>query len=94
MSQADIEAGAQALRAYVTSVDGWEANFVPWNDYEQGAQLVLSTWDAGAPQNDATYVKCGNALYATISAAGYGNQVTVAQCTAGARAVLAATRHK
>lgn len=94
MSQAEIEAGAQALRNYVASVDGWKANFVPWNDYEQGAQLVLSTWDASAPQNDATYVKCANVLYKTISDAGYGNQVTVEQCKAGAKAVLAAThRH-
>ncbi len=94
MSQADIEAGAQALRNYVASVDGWEANFVPWNDYEQGAQLVLSTWDDSSAPDATTYIKCANALYKTISDAGYGSQVTVDQCKAGAKAVLAAThRH-
>ena len=94
MSQ-DIETGATALKAYVQSVDGWEANFVPWNDYEQGAQVVMTKWDSGGkPANPealaSLHAACGTALFKVISDAGYGEKVTQEQCAAGANAVIAA----
>lgn len=100
MTQQDIDTGAAALKAYVQSIDGLEAAFVPWNDYEQGAEIILKTWDIGNPQNapgnpdsDATaYAECGLALYKVISDAGFGDRVTPDQCAAGAAAVITATR--
>lgn len=97
-TQQDIDAGAQALKNYVESIDGWEADFVPWGTYEQGSELVLNEWDGdgGAPANpDAVATKqasCGLTLYQTISNAGYGDRVTADQCAAAAVAVLAATK--
>ena len=96
-TQADINKGAQALMAYVQSVDGWEANLVPWSAYASGAQIVITKWDSiGAADNpDALALKkatCGMALYTAIYHAGYGQQITAEQCAAGADAVLAVTR--
>ena len=95
ITQADIETGAAALRAYVYAIDGWEANFVQWGTYEQGAALILKAWDAedASMQPAARYAACGAALYKTIYDAGYASQVTQDQCTAGAKAVLAVTRN-
>lgn len=98
-TQADIDAGAQALKTYVESIDGWEANFVPWGTYEQGAQIVLSAWDSvgQADNSDALDLKkanCGMALYKSISDAGYGDRVTVEQCESGAVAVLSAANRQ
>jgi|SRR5581483_7118745 len=94
-TQQQIEAGAQALKNYVASIDGWEANFVPWNDYEAGARIVLVAWrSVGAADNsdavDLKYANCGMALYRVIDQAGYGSRVTPEQCEAGAKAVIAA----
>lgn len=100
-TQQDIDAGAQALKNYVESIDGWEADFVPWGTYEKGAQLVLENWDSATPAQTADVATtgvamrkafCGMALYKAISTAGYGDRVTTQQCAAGAVAVLAAVR--
>lgn len=102
-TQADIDTGAQALKNYVESVDGWEANFVPWGTYEQGAQLVLNAWDSAVPTQTADAnttglamrkAACGMALYKSISDAGYGGRVTPQQCAAGADAVLSAAKRQ
>jgi hypothetical protein len=102
-TQNDIDTGAQALKDYVTSIDGWEASFVPWGTYEEGAQLVLQTWDSATPAqtsdaattgNAMRMAACGMALYQKISDAGYADRVTAQQCAAGASAILTATRLK
>lgn len=80
-TQAQIEAGAQALENYVESIDGFEAYFISQSTYEQGAQIIL---------NAADVTTAGAALYADISNAGYANDVTPDQCNAAAAAVLAA----
>ena len=97
LTQQKIDTGAQALKAYVQrpDVEGWEANFVPWNDYEAGARIVLAAWySVGEAQNpDAValkYANCGMALYRVIANAGYGDRVTPEQCDVGARAIVAA----
>jgi hypothetical protein len=88
----DVENGAQALKDYVASIDGWEAGFVPWGTYEQGARIVFHCWDsAPVPIDVATaQAACGAALYQAITLAGYDN-VTPAACTTAAIAVLKAT---
>ena len=92
----DTEKGAAALKAYVASINGWQADFVPWGTYENGARLIVNKWDSGAPANSPTAqafkkAACGMQLYQDISDAGYANRVTTAQCAAGANAVLIAT---
>lgn len=96
-TQAEIDAGAQALKNYVESIDGWEADFVPWGTYEKGAQIALDTWDAAPPVQTADAATTGAAmrksasgmaLYKAIAAAGYSDRVTTQQCMAGANAVL------
>jgi len=75
-SLADIESGANAIKARVYALAGWKANFLPWSDYEAGSRIVLGTFDQGKAVAD-----CGQALYDTIAKAGYGSQVNVEQCT-------------
>lgn len=95
LTQQKIDTGAQALKNFVASIDGWEAGFVPWNDYEAGSRIVLASWySVGAADNpDAValkYANSGMALYRVIDQAGFGSRVTVEQCEQGAKAVIAA----
>lgn len=87
-SSSDIATGAAALRAYVQTIDGWEASFVPDNVYSQGSQEVLAVLDAVPPPAPPASKPAGNALFLSITNAGYGDQVTLDQCVAAAQAVI------
>ena len=100
MTDAEVVAGAAALKAYVEQIDGWEANFVSDDTYTAGSTEVIQYWDQKNPTNDlsdpdaeATLIaNCGLALYQSISAAGYGSSVTPDQCVSAAQAVMAAVQ--
>jgi hypothetical protein len=95
MTDSDLAAGVPALKSYVESIDGWEADFVPDQAYSDGVTTVVQAWDSvGQADNsdalDLKYANCGLALYQSISAAGYGDKVTADQCEAAAQAVMTA----
>jgi hypothetical protein len=81
---AEIAAGEAALQAWLDENFGFETDFVPATAELQGASLVIQQWDA--TQN---YADCGQALYQAISKAGYGGEVTQAQCQQAAAAIIA-----
>lgn len=86
-TDAEIQAGAAALKAYVESIDGWEADFIGDQVYQDGASEVIQAADNAQANLTAAG---GAALMASIVAAGYGDRVTQDQCNAGAAAVLQA----
>jgi hypothetical protein len=90
-TQAQITAGAAALSAYLQSVDGWEARFIPASDLSEGAALIISAANKGPDQSALGRQAAGGAaLFKAISAAGYGDKVTPAECRDAAGKVLAA----
>lgn len=97
MTDNDLSVGVTALKTYVEQIDGWEADFVPDQAYQDGATTVINTWDSSAPvppnDTDAEALKqdaCGMALFQAITAAGYGDKVTAEQCASAANAIIAA----
>jgi hypothetical protein len=91
LSQTQIVTGAAALSAYLQSVDGWEARFIPASDLSEGAALIISAANKGPDQSALGRQAAGGAaLFKAISAAGYGDKVTPAECRDAAGKVLAA----
>lgn len=94
MNPNDISAGEPALKAYVTAIEGWQANLIREPIYQHGTVAIIQAADGGQDQAPgARAVAGGRALYNAIVAAGYGNRVTAAQCIAAASLVLTAVAH-
>lgn len=88
MTDAQYAAGVAALTAYVKQIEGWKASFVPATVYSEGVSDIFDTWDAASGSTQVKEAACGAALYQSISNAGYGDDVTPAQCIAAAQAVM------
>lgn len=94
MTPQDLSAGEPALKAYVQAIEGWKASWIPEANYQQGTSAIIHAADSGKDQSPGGRANAGGrALYSAISSAGYGNEVTPAQCTAAAGQVLAAVGH-
>jgi hypothetical protein len=90
MTDAQFAAGVAALTAYVKNIEGWKASFISDDVYSQGVSDIFDTWDASSGSTQVKEAACGAALYQSITNAGYGSDVTPAQCIAAAQAVMTA----
>lgn len=95
MTDQDLAAGVPPLKAYVQQIEGWEADFITDDVYTDGVTTIVNAWDSvGQADNvdavDLKYANCAMALYQSISAAGYGSDVTVEQCSEAAKLVITA----
>jgi hypothetical protein len=89
--EAEISAGAKALRSYIESIDYFEGAFAPKAALDAGVSAVIEAADAASDQSPAgRLAAAATALRAAIDAGGYGSYVSDQQCAAGAGAVLVA----
>jgi hypothetical protein len=86
-----VSGGSAALKAFVQQVEGWEADFIGQQFYDDGATIVFQTWNSASASGTAEQASqaCANALYNSVANAGYGDKVTLAQCAEAASIVLA-----
>ena len=91
----EITAGENALRTYVDATleaeeKGWEEAFIPQYAFSKGAIAVINAADNGTQTAASRQANGALALKTQLNAAGVGGQVTAAQCSMAAAAVLTA----
>lgn len=91
----EIAAGTNALKAYVYKAlenagEGWEEAWITPGTFTTGCTAIINAADNGTQTPASRQANGLLALQRQLSAAGYGNRVTQAQCIAATAAVLSA----